>query len=71
MDKIDIDDEAMTITIGAGVRWKAVYDKLKGNRVEYIVVGGQCPTVGVCGFTILEGAWVLFLGSTALVVTIF
>lgn len=56
MDKIDIDDEAMTITIGAGVRWKAVYDKLKGNRVEYIVVGGQCPTVGVCGFTILEGA---------------
>jgi len=54
-DRIDINEEAMTITIGAGVRWKAVYDKLKGHLAQYMVVGGQCPTVGVSGFTIGGG----------------
>ncbi|KAL0959596.1 hypothetical protein HGRIS_011306 [Hohenbuehelia grisea] len=52
MKSIHIDQEAKEVTIGSGCIWKDVYDKLDPHD---IVVGGQCPFVGVSGFTLGGG----------------
>lgn len=49
-----INSEANTITMQAGLVWKDVYYKhLKDPHT--MVIGGQCPTVGVSGFTLGGG----------------
>ena len=49
-----IDSENMTVKLRSGMVWKdAYYTYLKDPRD--IVIGGQCPTVGVSGFTLGGG----------------
>ena len=55
MNTIDFDPKKKTVTVEAGAIWKDVYAKLVGNSVRYIIIGGQCPTVGVSGFTLGGG----------------
>nr|WCO08188.1 RNase T2 protein [Pestalotiopsis microspora] len=50
-----IDTDEMTITMEGGCIWKDVYYKLLQNCPENIIIGGQCPTVGVSGFTLGGG----------------
>ncbi|KAK1996926.1 FAD-binding domain-containing protein [Colletotrichum falcatum] len=54
MNTCHIDYDKMLIRMDGGLVWKDVYYKyLKDNR--NIVIGGQCPTVGVSGFTLGAG----------------
>jgi len=55
MKRIDIDEEAMTVTVQAGLLWKEVYEALNDKNDKYMIIGGQCPTVGVSGFTLGGG----------------
>ncbi|KAF4995786.1 hypothetical protein FGRMN_4909 [Fusarium graminum] len=49
-----VDYSKMTVEMQGGLIWKDVYYKyLKDKR--NIVIGGQCPTVGVSGFTLGAG----------------
>lgn len=50
--KVKLNDKETEVTIQAGCIWLDVYDILKGRN---IVIGGQCPTVGVSGFTLGGG----------------
>lgn len=54
MKEINIDKYRETVTIGAGVQNKELYDAL--NSKGYPFAGGGCPTVGVVGYT-LGGGW--------------
>ncbi|KXJ90040.1 hypothetical protein Micbo1qcDRAFT_98002, partial [Microdochium bolleyi] len=49
-----IDDDAMTVEMECGLLWKDVYYKHLTDK-RNIVIGGQCPTVGVTGFTLGAG----------------
>ncbi|KDN68819.1 hypothetical protein CSUB01_05893 [Colletotrichum sublineola] len=54
MNTCHIDYDKMLIHMDSGLVWKDVYYKyLKDKR--NIVIGGQCPTVGVSGFTLGVG----------------
>ena len=52
---VEINDAGTEVTIQAGCIWNDVYDSLKGRNLANIIVGGQCPTVGVSGFTLGGG----------------
>lgn len=49
-----IDPEQMTITMAGGMIWKEAYYKYLKDP-SFIVIGGQCPNVGVSGFTLGGG----------------
>ncbi|KAF5019819.1 hypothetical protein F66182_8188 [Fusarium sp. NRRL 66182] len=54
MNTCHIDYDKMLVDMDAGLVWKDVYYKyLKDKR--NIIIGGQCPTVGVSGFTLGAG----------------
>ena len=53
--KVTIDMKNMTVTIQGGAVWKDVYAKLAELDPTKLVIGGQCPTVGVSGFTLGGG----------------
>ncbi|ELU36372.1 FAD binding domain-containing protein [Rhizoctonia solani AG-1 IA] len=56
IDKLNhVDVQANEVTIGGGATWRQVYDKFVGKYRNYIVVGGQCPHVGVSGFMMGAG----------------
>ena len=38
------------VTAEAGARWGDVYASFKASGKEWIVTGGLCTSVGVCGF---------------------
>jgi FAD/FMN-containing dehydrogenase len=50
MDQVEVDAKSMTVKIGGGTRWLAVYEALTKVNRDFIVMGGICPTVGVCGY---------------------
>ncbi|MCB9592794.1 MAG: FAD-binding protein [Sandaracinaceae bacterium] len=51
LDRFEHDEAARTVTIGMGLRWKAVYELLKERSPSGLIpVGGGCPTVGPPGF---------------------
>lgn len=54
LQTIVLDEVQQTVTIGAGVRNRELYEKLA--TAQYPFPGGGCPTVGVVGFT-LGGGW--------------
>ncbi|PNP61486.1 hypothetical protein FNYG_13773 [Fusarium nygamai] len=54
MNTCHIDDEKMLIHMDAGLLWKDVYYKYLEDK-RNIVIGGQCPWVGVSGFTLGAG----------------
>ncbi|KAH7349160.1 hypothetical protein BKA66DRAFT_431746 [Pyrenochaeta sp. MPI-SDFR-AT-0127] len=49
-----IDSDNMTITMAGGMIWKEAYYKYLKDP-SFIVIGGQCPNVGVSGFTLGGG----------------
>jgi hypothetical protein len=55
MRKVIIDPEQKTVSIQGGAIWKDVYSRLAELNPRKLVVGGQCPTVGVSGFTLGGG----------------
>ena len=66
LNKIDLDTDNQTITVGAGVVWDDIYHLLKDSG--YVAIGPLCPTVGVSGFTLGGGFnWFLstFYGTAA------
>ncbi|EWZ30295.1 hypothetical protein FOXYS1_11947 [Fusarium oxysporum] len=54
MNTCHIDYDKMLIHMDAGLVWKDVYDKYLQDK-RNIVIGGQCPWVGVSGFTLGAG----------------
>lgn len=55
LDGCYADIDQMTITMEGGCIWSKVYNTLLQNCPENIIIGGQCPTVGVSGFTLGGG----------------
>lgn len=55
MKTFTIDRKNLTLTTQAGSIWLELYEGLKGEDEQYMVLGGQCPTVGVRGFTLGGG----------------
>ena len=56
MNEVTYDKDAMTITLQAGAIWKDAYALFNNaDTWDNIVVGGQCPGVGVSGFTLGAG----------------
>ncbi|MFT6915363.1 MAG: FAD/FMN-containing dehydrogenase [Motiliproteus sp.] len=55
MHSFNIDRKSMTVTTQAGATWLQIYEGLRGENEQYMVLGGQCPTVGVSGFTLGGG----------------
>ncbi|KAG8796323.1 hypothetical protein FRC12_000738 [Ceratobasidium sp. 428] len=55
LSQVTINDDCTEVTIAAGAIWKQVYDQFVGENKANIVVGGQCPYVGVSGFTMGGG----------------
>ncbi|OTA94372.1 hypothetical protein M434DRAFT_10764 [Hypoxylon sp. CO27-5] len=53
MKACSIDKTKMTVTIEGGATWKDVYYKFDDPTL--IAIGGQCPGVGVSGFTLGGG----------------
>ena len=49
-----VDSENMTVKLEGGVVWKDAYDKSLTDP-RNIIIGGQCPAVGVSGFTLGGG----------------
>lgn len=50
-----IDQDNMTLTTQAGSIWLDLYEGLAKIDPQLMVLGGQCPTVGVSGFTLGGG----------------
>lgn len=55
MKDISIDADKMTIRMQGGLVWKDVYHEFNDKDPSLIAIGGQCPTVGVSGFTLGGG----------------
>lgn len=55
MNEVILDRKTMTARVQGGAKWVDVYAKFRGDDVDLMVVGGQCPTVGVGGFTLGGG----------------
>ncbi|CUA78389.1 hypothetical protein RSOLAG22IIIB_13112 [Rhizoctonia solani] len=53
--KVDLQSSPKTVTIPAGCLWSDVHDYFHRNRIDQMVIGGRCPTVGVSGFTLGGG----------------
>lgn len=49
MQGIEVDEAAMTVQVGCGVRWLGVYKALAEVNPDYMVMGGICPDVGISG----------------------
>lgn len=49
MQGIEVDEAAMTVQVGCGVRWLGVYKALAEVNPDYVVMGGICPDVGISG----------------------
>lgn len=56
MSACSVDSNNMTIWLEGGVLWKDAYYKLLADDPQNIIIGGQCPTVGVSGFTLWRRA---------------
>lgn len=54
MAHFEVHDD-QSVTIQGGAIWYDVYQLLRGRYEQYMLVGGQCPTVGVSGFTLGGG----------------
>ncbi|KAG8752582.1 hypothetical protein FRC11_008226 [Ceratobasidium sp. 423] len=55
---LNLEGEVKTAMIQGGCRWHYIYDMFKGEEAfdnTYMVIGGQCPAVGVSGFTLGGG----------------
>lgn len=48
MTALALDEQALTMTVQAGVRWGDVYRAL--DNTNLVAVGGLCPSVGVAGY---------------------
>lgn len=55
MKEVLLDRATMTARVQGGAKWVDVYDKFRGRDVDLMIVGGQCPTVGVGGYTLGGG----------------
>ncbi|CAG8666478.1 3633_t:CDS:1, partial [Gigaspora rosea] len=55
MNKVSIDHENMTVSIQGGAIWKDAYNLLKEKDLRLMMIGGQCPTVGVSAFLLGAG----------------
>ncbi|KAG8999831.1 hypothetical protein FRB94_005889 [Tulasnella sp. JGI-2019a] len=55
MKAVSLNEPGMTATIQGGAIWKEAYAKLRNNHNGHIIIGGQCPSVGVSGFTLGGG----------------
>ena len=55
MNEVLLDRATMTAKVQGGAKWVDVYDKFRGDDVDLMIVGGQCPTVGVGGYTLGGG----------------
>ena len=56
MNQVVIDDTSKVIHVQAGARWGDIYNRTGSS---YLVVGGECPTVGVSGYTMGGGYSIL------------
>ena len=56
MNQVVIDDASKVIHVQAGARWGDIHDRTGSS---YLVVGGECPTVGVSGYTMGGGYSIL------------
>ncbi|MES2697918.1 MAG: FAD-binding oxidoreductase [Verrucomicrobiota bacterium] len=54
-NKTQLDPATGILTLGAGCRWRQVYDFLETGESGLIPVGGGCPGVGVGGFLLGGG----------------
>ncbi|OJJ38088.1 hypothetical protein ASPWEDRAFT_48446 [Aspergillus wentii DTO 134E9] len=50
MNSVSVNKEDMEISIAGGAIWRDVYNPLHSQSKRLMVMGGQCPTVGVPGF---------------------
>ncbi|RGP72033.1 6-hydroxy-d-nicotine oxidase [Fusarium longipes] len=56
MKRVDLDMDAMTITMDAGALWAHAYHELINEHHNgFVINGGRCPSVGVSGFTLGGG----------------
>ncbi|CAG8724670.1 30415_t:CDS:2 [Gigaspora margarita] len=55
MNKVSIDHENMTVSIQGGAVWRDAYSLLKEKDLRLMMIGGQCPTVGVSAFLLGAG----------------
>lgn len=55
MKSVSLNRTEMTISVQAGARWSDVYNFLRDNAPDWLVVGGACSSVGVPGFTLGGG----------------
>ncbi len=56
--QIKYDASSQTVAVGAGLLWDEVYDALEPYGVN--VVGGRVPGVGVAGFSLGGGRYLMF-----------
>ncbi|GLA39910.1 hypothetical protein AnigIFM63309_007514 [Aspergillus niger] len=55
LNKVVIQSNQERIYVSGGALWKDVYRELHDKDPRLVVVGGQCPTVGVSGFLLGGG----------------
>lgn len=55
MNSVIINPEGTVVSIQGGATWDQAYAELVGNHAANILIGGQCPFVGVSGFTLGGG----------------
>jgi len=55
MNNVVINPEGTIVNIQGGATWDQAYATLVGNYAANIIIGGQCPFVGVSGFTLGGG----------------
>ena len=60
-------EDTATVDIGAGLRWDNVYDLL--NPKGYTVVGGRVRGVGVAGFILGGGTFLVVVQTVKLIQT--
>ncbi|CAE6395715.1 unnamed protein product [Rhizoctonia solani] len=53
--KVDLKSTPKTVTIPAGCLWSDLHNYFRENRINQMVLGGRCPSVGVSGFTLGGG----------------
>ncbi|KAF9557295.1 FAD-binding domain-containing protein [Agrocybe pediades] len=55
MKEVQINDQGTIVSIQGEATWVDAYATLVGNNAANILIGGQCPSVGVSGFTLGGG----------------
>jgi FAD/FMN-containing dehydrogenase len=58
LNEVALDPEALTVEVGAGCIWDDVYDTLNGTGFN--VVGGRISGVGVAGFSLGGGMFIVY-----------